>query len=226
MCIQRETVRQTLLWLENRYRAWVRNPFGAAGHFHERLCVAYSPFAETELGHMLTGAELFDCSAQRRYLFLEPADGGAILPVLSFRYDFQRAEPELRLQVALFVPCDNGFAGIGCRFETSEGRGAHDYCHAQFFREFHGQTPSAPLRFCPPWLPTSQPAFLLKADGPVDLMLCMIVSLYGSGRARDLQNEPFSNELRPHMQRLFPAEPVSDTHPAARNRRRSRRRGR
>jgi hypothetical protein len=212
--MQRTLVRQILLWLQNRYGAWERNPRGPASRFHDRVHEAYPGFSVTQLECLLSNELEFDSSGQNRYLFLEPIDeGSGIVPVLAFRYNFRAHNAELRLQLALFVPHENDLAAIGCRFETSEGPGTHDFHHAQLFRGFYGAGGQC-LPLCPPWLPTSRPAFQLKADDPVTLLVCMVISLYGLGSAGELQQASFANELKPSMQKLCPAVTVPKTQSA------------
>jgi len=202
MTKQHSLVRQILLWLQNRYDPWGRNPRGPASKFHGRVHQTYSEFSETELEGLLSKRAEFDSSQQNRYLFLEPIDKGlGIVPVFAFRYDLRADKTGLWLQLALFIPDGNSLAAIGCRFEPPEGRGTHNYFHAQLFRDFQGGA-NASLPACPPWLPTTQPAFPLKAHDPVALLICMVISLYGLDRVEDLLQAPFANELKPYMERL------------------------
>ena len=205
MSIQRTLVRQILLWLQGRYEAWKRDPRGPASKFRELVSVTCPEFGQTELEALLSKKIAFNSSGENRYLFLEPLnEGKGIVPVLSFSYDFQGKNAELRLRLALFVPHNNSLAAIGFRFEPSEGPGTHDYFHAQMFREFRGRGGKA-LPECPTWLPTSQPAFHLKADDPVTLLVCMVISLYGIDVAGELEQQSFANALKPYMRRLCPA---------------------
>jgi hypothetical protein len=170
---------------------------------------------------------VFDSSKQNRYLFLEPIhEGKDIFPVLSFRYNFRGNNAELRLQLALFVPHDKDLAAIGCRFEPPEGPGTHNYHHAQMFRAF--QQGGEELPCCPPWLPTSRPAFHLKAYDAVTLLISMVISLYGIDRVQELGQGHLANELKPIMNELCPTVAVRESQPAttkAINRRVKRRRG-
>ena len=227
MTLQHTLMRDVLLWLQDRCGTWERNPSGPASRFHDRVRESYLGFSGIELEGLLTNRVEFDSSEQNRYLFLEPInEGRGIVPVLSFRYDFRGENAELRLRLALFVPHDNALAAIGCRFEPPEGPGDHDYYHAQMCRAF--QKGGKELPCCPPWLPESWPAFHLKADDPVTLLICMVISLYGLRLAGELQQEPFANVLKHSMQKLCPTVAVKGNQTVAAgpiNRRGRRRRG-
>ena len=84
---------------------------------------------------------------------------------------------------------DENFRGIGFRLETPEGQnqeeetaaneGTHDFYHAQLIHRLD-QTKFDSLQIdCPSWLPQSQPSFPMPAKGPVTLLMCLIVTLYG-----------------------------------------------
>ena len=69
---------------------------------------------------------------------------------------------------------------IGYRFETRHGSGgdAHDYYHAQPVSDLK----RAKIRHrlpCPGWIPDEVPAFPLRAENPIELLLCTLVSMYG-----------------------------------------------
>lgn len=217
MTLQHTLVPRILVWLHDRHSMWQRQRGwrGPASDLHEKVHRFLTPFSEAELEGLLSKKLEFDSLSVKTYLFLQPIDEGAVIvPVLSFRYNFQPSHAELRLQLALFVPHDNGLAAIGCRFETPEGPGTHDYYHAQMFRAFQG---GVELPGCPPWLPTSRPAFQLKADDPVTLLVCMAISVYGlhpKGELGELRQASFANELKPYMQKLCPPVTVRKTQPA------------
>jgi len=120
-----------------------------------------------------------DFAAGRKFLYLDPCQGQpTFVPVVSLRCDFSLLEPEVRFRIGLFMRHDNEVKSIGLRFESPEGDGdgIHDYYHAQYITSFYS---GAPLKGAPPWLPTSQPAMTLEADGPIGLMLSLLMSLYG-----------------------------------------------
>jgi hypothetical protein len=213
--IQHTLVREILVWLHDLNAQWQRDQRGPASKFYPQVHVNHPRFSQPQL-EALSKQAVFNSSDQNQYLFLEPInDGEGIVPVLSFRYDFRGGSAELWLQLALFTFHDGNLAAIGCRFEPPEGRGPHDYFHAQMLRSFRGRAGLSGLPGCPPWLPTSRPAFHLKADDAVTLLISMVISLYGLGRARDLQETSFANELKPYMNRLCPTDGVRGNQPVA-----------
>ena len=65
---------------------------------------------------------------------------------------------------------------VGLGFRMEKGTGRHSFHHAQFVRGFeHG-----PSVECPSWLPEKQPSFPLTAKCPVTLVLCLLLTLYGT----------------------------------------------
>jgi len=118
-------------------------------------------------------------ASTKRFLYLNPCEGRpTFVPVLSLKCDFDRQEPEVRLRVGLFLRDVDQIRAIGLRFESPEGddEGIHHYYHAQYITSFYE---GAPLKGAPAWLPVTQPAMTLEADGPVGLLLSLLVSLYG-----------------------------------------------
>jgi len=129
----------------------------------------------------LIAANEFDLLDAKRFIYLEPVlQGPQMLPVMSVRCNFRRAAPEVRLELGLFLLDSKGeLAAIGVRFETPEGStGMHRYYHAQLFVAFHKEG-AYRLPQCPEWVPTEQPALLLKAQDPVSLLMNLVVSVYG-----------------------------------------------
>src|SRR6266853_1717555 len=109
-------------------------------------------------------------ASTKRFLYLNPCEGQpTFVPVLSLKCDFDRPQPEIRLRVGLFLRDQGEIRAIGLRFESPEGEdeGIHHYYHAQYITYFYD---GAPLKGAPPWLPITQPAMALEADGPVGLL--------------------------------------------------------
>ena len=142
----------------------------------------------------------FDLLDAGRFVYLEPVlRAPQIFPVMSVRCNFRLALPEVRLELGLFLVNAGGEVGaIGCRFETPEGTtGRHRYHHAQLFSAFHKQE-AYRLPLCPRWYPDENPAFLLRAEDPVTLLMNLVVSLYGY-EYLDTLNAGIGKILKPYM---------------------------
>ncbi len=124
------------------------------------------------------------------------------MPVLSLNCDFSQAEPKVHLRVGLFLRHENEVRAIGLRLESPEGEGGgiHDYYHAQYITYFYD---GAPLKGAPPWLPITQPAMTLEADGPVGLLLSLLMSLYGLRHVSNLALA-LTGDLRPYVEEFMP----------------------
>lgn len=108
-----------------------------------------------------------------QYLLLEPTKKDYMLPLVTLH----SCEEWIHFRVYTMLTKRHGAKGVesvALRFETNEGSGAHDYCHAQMCRSIgkHSATNSS-------WLPQSEPAFPLDAGDQVSLVLCLLTSLYG-----------------------------------------------
>lgn len=116
---------------------------------------------------------------ERKCIFLEPTNHGAILfPMLSLSYDFSRSIPIIRLRLGLFLDHKSQVKGMGYRLESPEGVGRHHYYHVQLIRGFEAGEHFPPSETTE-WLPDNEPTFPLDAEDSVDLLLCMILSIYG-----------------------------------------------
>ena len=126
-----------------------------------------------------------------RVLYLPPLKKDPnFVPVLSLRCKLTETQSKARFRVMLISSDkDDNFRGIGFRLETPEGQnqdeetpsneGTHDFHHAQLIHTLN-QTKLDSLQIdCPSWLPQQQPSFPMPAKGPVTLLLCLIVTLYG-----------------------------------------------
>ena len=105
--------------------------------------------------------------------------------------------------MALFLLDANGTPrAVGYRFETPETAGPHHYYHAQLIRSFGkaGVDWGIP---CPVWLPDTQPAFVLDADDPIELLVCLLVSLYGRGYVdKELRGAEFWNQIEADIAKM------------------------
>lgn len=144
---------------------------------------------------MLFPLRVFKKHGQSWYPFLRivPATSkpmGSIDAIESFRLLLFSTDP-------MGVVDANGeqrIVGIGLRFDVPhtpamtgaveslapemEGEGAHDYFHAQCIVGF--DRGDDPFEGIPHWLPVTQPAIPLpKSDSGTQLLLCVVLSLYG-----------------------------------------------
>jgi hypothetical protein len=97
---------------------------------------------------------------------------------------FNKPQPYFRLQVVLVihVSADNDVARkIALRFETPEASGKHSYYHSQLCvaiqRGAGTNTLGLPMEAT--WFPTSHPAWPMDAESPTELLVCLILTLYG-----------------------------------------------
>jgi hypothetical protein len=112
-------------------------------------------------------------------------------------FNFEK-KPEIRLRIGLFLldkletKKELQIKSFGFRFETPEGEGTHNFYHAQPIRHFKkGQLE---LLNCPAWLPTAEPTLPLCATNPVELSICLLVSLYGWRFYKRLVGDGFTIE--------------------------------
>jgi hypothetical protein len=165
----------------------------------EELMARYAPIGNRrELESFLpstrrTSANFAD---NRKFLYLPPVTGRyLIVPLLSIRFNLDTM-PEVRLRVGLFLldKDEKIMRSIGFRFETPEGEGTHNFYHAQLISDFEKDRLGFDLVGCPTWLPTTEPTLPLKANNPAELLICLLVSLYGWGFYKRLVSEGFSAE--------------------------------
>lgn len=121
----------------------------------------------------------------RSYIYLQAPEREVFQPLLQIKaYDFNRRHcPELRLRLLLFRLDDRKeLQGFGLRFEAPEDGGTesrHGYYHCQLIEN------SLPgLKDV--WVPKSIPAFPLDARNSIQLLITLLISLYGSKRAGKL----------------------------------------
>lgn len=107
------------------------------------------------------------------YLYLAPIISDQIMvPRIRISCDFGRLKPSVRCSVEIFT-LDNKEEEIKIkvfkyRFETPEGPGIHNYYHIQNIKTKDIG-----------WIPTGQPAFPMDANNSVQLLICLLLSLYG-----------------------------------------------
>lgn len=115
---------------------------------------------------------------KHKYFYLPPTSKNTF-PILSVKFDFTRSMPEIRLQMGLFRLKNGKAEGIGLRFEMPEGRGEHHYYHCQMLQKFRDDKA---VEGCPSFITDLDvvPAMPLAARNTIQLLLCLLVSLYGA----------------------------------------------
>lgn len=175
---------------------------------------ACPPIEEKDLGGLFPDAEVVevDFSGRRKVLYLPPLEKNPeFVPYLSLWCKLEETGASMALRVMLVSrgESEGEFRGVGFRLESpheneeDEGderdeAGRHDFCHAQLIRSL-GYGPRVE---CPSWLPETQPSFPLTADGPVTLVLCLLLSLYGKRYCWNFYTEHQIFDLKSHLNRL------------------------
>lgn len=114
---------------------------------------------------------------------------GSFVPVMSLEYRPHREFKESCLKIRIWMVCQRRgtrLVGLGFRVESPEkycqedGKsGMHDFYHAQLLNEItQGISTSN-------WLPSTQPSFCLWATNPIDVLLNLVLTLYGLSYYRE-----------------------------------------
>ena len=136
------------------------------------------------LNAMLVGRPDVEMRDQNQFLHLKRVERGGIWPFVTF----QSSDCWRHFRIyALLVSLDyrSELQLFALRFETDEGdhcsgAGTHDFCHAQLCADINKRV----TKVVDSWIPDSQPSFPLDAGNQMELVLCMLVSLYGSTYVR------------------------------------------
>lgn len=186
-------LRRTLLWIARREQAAYDRYAERQRMLRDQVFNAFDPINASEpfLEQLLSRTSYDSLSGKPRFLVLEiPRRGSPMIPLLAWKFDFALTPTEVRLRLGMFLHCMVGdepcLVATGYRFEGPEygpaGEAApmseHGYYHAQIIN-FFGVERSFDPAVNIEWLPTTQPAFPLDASGPVELVVAMLLTLYG-----------------------------------------------
>jgi len=173
---------------------------------HEQTALYFRKVSSRELEALLnTGApskvNLIDNNA---FICLPPIEkGDCFVPILCVEYDYSLVVPELHLRIALFLISegdgDETLKAIGYRFETAHTRDRHHYCHLQHINKLGQRN-----RYTLPgveWIPTEYPAFPIDAQDPIQLLVCMLVSLYDVDIIKNLEGK-FKSLIRSNLEKM------------------------
>ena len=180
-------------------RGLLEDPSPRVFEIYERTAYLYQPIRDDQpIAPFLPGAErLAQPKPASQYLYLSAIEKGSSvqLPVLTWTYDFE-VHNQLSLFVTLFQLFIQGDAkvlrGLMLRYEMPHQPGGgidsdsdHNYYHVQITLNFDSDGERLSVmsgrdgELCPPWLSVSFPALPLPAAAPAELLVCLLVSLYG-----------------------------------------------
>jgi hypothetical protein len=199
----RVALRLLVLWLHARFQSARQRFAGPLATVHERTVEALTPFEERELENAVSpDLPHIDFGARRRVLLLEPIDDKGVFPALTLRHVEREPIAETRIRLVLFYLDDSGeLATCGYRFESPEGEGPHHFYHAQAITTIPGPSGDYNLR-SHPWLLVKQPAFGLDADGPVCLLVCALLAVYGYEYLGELKRAECWGHVTSHLSAL------------------------
>jgi hypothetical protein len=143
------------------------------------------------------GSWTVDMFDKKAYLYMAPvAQDGHVLPVARLSYDFASDPPKARVQVGLYTMVHAKAQAVGFRLEAPTAlTGSHCYWHAQPMRSYDGAgSPTLPSRSM--WQPVTIPAFPIDAQGPIGLLICLLISLYGFDVLGKMRGQPFVADLQ------------------------------
>lgn len=114
-------------------------------------------------------------------LYLPPLSRNMeFVPILSIDWKLNKPWIELSIRIEMYRYCSidgsrSHLRSIGFRFEIHKPGTPHDYMHVQVTNRFGRGV----VEGSPDWLPTTLPCIPTIAKGPVSLLFCVLVSLYG-----------------------------------------------
>jgi hypothetical protein len=199
--------RQLVVILFERHRKAYDDPPANVRAILEQISNKYTRFADSAaLENVLPTDDhrSSDFKEVMQFLYLRPIQSGTpTIPVVSLKADFTRSLPQVRIRLALFLLNDKGeIRSQGYRYETPEGPGygRHDYYHVQPIRVLYRDRPGFQLP-TPAWFLDSHPAWPVDAQGPVCLLLSLLISLYGLDFRNELLAYPMASMLKGHIGR-------------------------
>jgi hypothetical protein len=142
---------------------------------------------------------------KKAFIYLPPIEkGGWLVPILSVEYNYAVETPELTLKVALFLISENDdketLQAIGYRFETPHEQERHHYYHVQPIKGFERDNNRWNLPGTE-WVPTDYPAFPMDAQDPIELLVCMLVSLYDLAIIKNLEGK-FKTLIKSNIEKM------------------------
>ena len=137
-----------------------------------------------------------------QWIFLPaPHDGPLRIPIINFLRDYPKSH--FSFQMGVFYPdpagkLENPPLGRAWRFEAPEGPDSiHGFFHAQPGHALRTlQAGDVPMRSADTEIPQGQPTFPLDAADEVDLLVCLLLSVYGLKEGEELIDQIGEPALR------------------------------
>jgi hypothetical protein len=113
------------------------------------------------------------------------------VPVLRLRWDWTESSPVLRLRLAMFFAGEGDpgreLLAVGYRLETPESTPDHAMHHIQPISSLDGAGGELLPGISQKW-PEDVPTFPLAASSALELVICLVASVYGAFTVRDRIN--------------------------------------
>lgn len=129
---------------------------------------------------------------------------GPRVPLLQLSHGTESGREVLRMTLVVVGIDDEGTHATAWRFEAPEGPGEHCYWHCQPVRQLRG-THAPPLERLPDWYFDDLPTVPLAASNPDELLVALLVSVYGHRTLGRMQRQDFQDRLQAPLAALDPA---------------------
>lgn len=168
-----------------------------------------SPFEAHELNgirqHVSPKNDDIDLVDEGIVIFLEPPSvyglGRKQFPVLTIQASKNASRPSAKIVAAFFTRGDDESVKCsGYRFETIGG-GTHKYAHVQGTKKWSSSEEEI-LPGVAEWRPVQSPAFPLDAECSVQVLLCLLVSIYGVNALTDLKEDQVYSHVTSYLERM------------------------
>lgn len=141
-------------------------------------------------------------SRQMSGLVVLPPIGDRV-PLLHVAHGMEHGRDMLRMQLVVVGADECGHHAMAWRFESPEGPGDHCYWHCQPVRQLRGAH-APPLERLPHWHFDDLPTLPVAASNSDELLVALLVSIYGHDTFGRMQRQGFQDQLRAPMAALSP----------------------
>jgi hypothetical protein len=141
-----------------------------------------------------------DGSRQTPGLVVLPPIGDRV-PLLHVAHGMEHDRDMLRMQLVVVGADERGHHAMAWRFESPEGPGDHCYWHCQPVRQLRGAH-APPLERLPDWHFDDLPTLPVAASNADELLVALLVSIYGHDKFGSMQRQGFQDQLRAQMAAL------------------------